>query len=186
MAARLAASFRSPPAPCSTTLPFIYCRPAGGFRLTDVRGELAAAVKSAMKNKDIKTSITLRAVLAEVHSADKTANSQIDSSAIKSILKKAAARRTEAAAQYAVAGRPELAEKETSEAKLLSQFLPPVLSEEEVDNTLRKILEDLPKDKPPQQKLGSIFKVFYTVVDKSTVDSEMVKRRLDVLLKTPN
>ncbi|KAJ7251773.1 Yqey-like protein-domain-containing protein [Mycena haematopus] len=134
-----------------------------------------------MKNKDTQASITLRAVLAEVHSADKTANHHVDSSAVISILKKAAARRTDAAAQYAAAGRPELAEKETSEAALLSQFLPPLLSEAEVDNILRNILT-----RDVDQKPGNIFKVFYGVVDKSTVDSEMVKRRLSLLLTPSN
>ncbi|KAJ6593699.1 GatB/YqeY domain-containing protein [Mycena capillaripes] len=137
-----------------------------------------------MKSKDTQRSTTLRAVLAEVYSADKAANNQqVNSSTIISILRKAAARRTEAAAQYSTAARPDLAEKEISEAELLSQFLPPLLSEAQVDNELQKILNDLPKD---GVKPGNVFKVFYSAVDKSTVDSEMVKRRLDVLLKTPN
>ncbi|KAJ7874685.1 GatB/YqeY domain-containing protein [Mycena olivaceomarginata] len=139
-----------------------------------------------MKNKDTKTSITLRAVLAEVYSADKSKNATqlIDSSAILSILKKAVVRRTDAAAQYTAAGRPELAEKEASEANLLSQFLPPTLSSAEVDDALRKILADMPSD--AQKRPGNVFKVFYTVVDKSTVDAEMVKRRLNALLSTLN
>ncbi|KAJ6497884.1 GatB/YqeY domain-containing protein [Mycena sanguinolenta] len=136
-----------------------------------------------MKQKDTQASITLRAVLAEIHSADKTANHHVDSAAVVSILKKAAARRADAATQYEKAGRPELAEKETSEATLLSQFLPPVLSEAEVDNVLRNILTGLDVD---PKKPGNIFKVFYGLVDKSTVDSEMVKRRLSVLLAPRN
>ncbi|KAJ7350259.1 GatB YqeY domain-containing protein [Mycena albidolilacea] len=178
MAARLAASFRRP----VLQLCRAYSAPASPA--SDVRAELTAAVKSAMKNKDTKTSITLRAVLAEVYSADKNATQPIDSSAVLSILKKAAVRRTDAAAQYTAAGRPELAEKETSEANLLLQFLPPTLSSAEIDDALRKILADMPSD--AQKRPGNVFKVFYTVVDKSTVDAEMVKRRLNALLSTLN
>ncbi|KAJ7928618.1 GatB/YqeY domain-containing protein, partial [Mycena leptocephala] len=137
-----------------------------------------------VKSKDTLRSTVLRSVLADIYSADKqTSNNQVNSSAIISILRKAAARRTEAAAQYVAAARPDLADKETFEAELLSQFIPPVLSEAEVDNHLQKILDGLPAS---PQKPGNIFKLFYNVVDKSTVDAEMVKRRLDVLLKTPN
>jgi len=64
------------------------------------------------------------------------------------------------------------------EANLLAQFLPPLLSEADVDSHLQKILDRLPSG----QKAGIIFKEFYSVVDKSTVDPGMVKKRLDVLL----
>ncbi|KAF8170209.1 Yqey-like protein-domain-containing protein [Mycena galopus ATCC 62051] len=178
MAARISASFRYIQRPA-----FQLCRSYSAQAAADVRAELTAAIKSAMKSKDTQTSITLRGVLAEIHSADKTVNQPIDSSAIYSIVKKAAARRTDAAAQYTAAGRPELAEKETAEATLLSQFLPPVLSEAEVDSILQNILA---VTEDPQKKPGNIFKVFYGTVDKSTVDSDMVKRRLFVLLGTPN
>ncbi|KAJ6495561.1 Yqey-like protein-domain-containing protein, partial [Mycena vitilis] len=148
----------------------------------DLRGQLTAAVKSAMKGKDSRRATTLRAVLAEVYSADKAANNQqVNSSAILSIVRKAAARRTEAAAQFTAAARPELAENELFEVDLLSQFLPPLLSEAQVELHLKEILADIRKDNA-SPKPGNIFKVFYSVVDKSTVDSDMVKRRLDVLL----
>ncbi|KAJ7497123.1 Yqey-like protein-domain-containing protein [Mycena latifolia] len=144
----------------------------------DVRTELLAGVKAAMKTKDAVASTTLRGVLAEIYSADKAANNQVSSSNVISILRKAAARRTESVAQYAAAGRQDLADKEMLEAKILSQFLPPLLSEADIDSHLQKILDDVPK--PP--KPGNIFKLFYSIVDRSTVDSEMVKKRLDVLL----
>ncbi|KAJ7755702.1 Yqey-like protein-domain-containing protein [Mycena maculata] len=162
----------------------------------DVRTELTAAVKAAMKasknfisfvweidsrlqSKDVVAATTLRAVLAEVHSADKAANDEkVPSSTIISILRKAAARRSDAAAQFTAAARPDLAEKEILEVNLLSQFLPPLLSEVDVDNHLKKILGG----HPSPQKPGIIFKKFYSVVDRSTVDPKMVKKRVERLL----
>jgi uncharacterized protein YqeY len=87
---------------------------------------------------------------------------------------------TESATQYRAAARSDLADQEVLELKLLSQFLPPLLSEADIDEHLQKILDDLPK--PP--KPGDVFRLFYSVVDKSTVDSDMVKKRLDVLLNS--
>jgi len=145
----------------------------------DVRIRLTAAVKTAMKNKDTLASTTLRAVLAEVYAADKASNDEkVSSSTVFSILRKAAARRTESATQFTAAARPDLAEKELHEANLLSQFLPALISEAEIDSHLQKILDRLPYGWKP----GIIFKEFYSVVDKSTVDPVMVKKRLDVLL----
>jgi len=143
----------------------------------DVRTQLATAVKQAMKARDTQRSTTLRSVLAEVYTADKASNEQVNSSAIITILKKAADRRTDAAAQYTAAARPELAEKEVVEANILAEFLPPPLSEAEVDTVLRKILfED------GETHLGKVFKSFYAVMDKSRVDSETVYKRINVLL----
>ncbi|KAJ7782865.1 GatB YqeY domain-containing protein [Mycena metata] len=142
----------------------------------DVRTQLGTAVKEAMKARNTQRSTTLRTVLAEVYSADKASNEQVNSSAIITILKKAADRRTDAAAQYIAAARPELAEKELSEARILAEFLPPSLSEAEVDQVLRKIFED------GETHVGKVFKSFYAVVDKSRVDSETVKKRINVLL----
>ncbi|KAJ7647501.1 GatB/YqeY domain-containing protein [Roridomyces roridus] len=131
------------------------------------------------KNKDTLASTTLRAVLAEVYAADKASKDEkVSSSAILSILRKAATRRTESASQFAAAERPDLADKELREANLLSGFLPPMLSEAEIDSHLSKILAQLPSGEKP----GMIFKEFYTVIDKSTVDPALVKKRLDVLL----
>ncbi|KAJ7675106.1 GatB YqeY domain-containing protein [Mycena rosella] len=154
------------------------CRAYSIAQTADVRTELVSAVKAAMKSKDAVASTTLRGVLAEVYSADKAANTQVPSTAIITILRKAAARRNESAAQYTAAARLDLAERENLEVKLLSRFLPPLLSEADIDKHLREILDGLPK--PP--KPGQVFKLFYSIVDKSTVDSEMVKKRLDVLL----
>ncbi|KAJ7039244.1 Yqey-like protein-domain-containing protein [Mycena alexandri] len=161
----------------------------------DVRTQLATAVKQGnegndpryivcsatnvnfVKARDTQRSTTLRSVLAEVYTADKASNEQVNSSAIITILKKAADRRTDAAAQYTAAARPELAEKEVVEANILAEFLPPPLSEAEVDTVLRKILfED------GETHLGKVFKSFYAVMDKSRVDSETVYKRINVLL----
>ncbi|KAI0692531.1 GatB/YqeY domain-containing protein [Cerioporus squamosus] len=144
-------------------------------------------LKNAMKTKDNVKSITIRSVLSEVYAADKAASGTAPPSAIVTILRKAATQRTDAAAKFAKASRPDLAEKEQHEAAILQAFLPPLLPEADIDGVLREVVatpaiaEAVAKG-PPQKALGQVFKVFYAQVDKSSVDPDLVRRRAQALL----
>lgn len=89
---------------------------------------------------------------------------------------------TESASQFVKGERPDLAEKETREAAIISVFLPPMLSEAEIDKVLREVAPSCPRDGNPKKALGSIFKSFYLKVDKANVDPELVKSRAEALL----
>lgn len=72
---------------------------------------------------------------------------------------------------------------ERHEANILTTYLPPMLSEAEVDAALRVALaeqEQLQGD--PRKVMGILFRAFYSNVDKSTVDPEQVKKRAEILL----
>ncbi|RDB25351.1 Altered inheritance of mitochondria protein 41, mitochondrial [Hypsizygus marmoreus] len=148
----------------------------------DLRVRLMNEVKTAMKDKDTVTSTTLRSVLSEVYAADKASNDKVPSSTIANILRKAVIRRDDAAAKFSQASRPELAEKELQEKEILSKFLPPLLSEAEIDQVLGQVIGALPAELNPQKSLGRIFKEFYSKIDKSSVDTALVKQRADALL----
>ncbi|KAH7915228.1 GatB YqeY domain-containing protein [Hygrophoropsis aurantiaca] len=149
---------------------------------SDIRERLMSGVKTAMKNKDSVTSTTLRSALSEVYAADKTTASKATPSAIISILRKAAARRNDSAAQFIKASRPDLAEKERREADILSAFLPPLLSESDIDRVLKEVLVEQSITGDPRKALGMVFKSFYSKVDKSSVDTDIVKKRAEALL----
>jgi len=148
----------------------------------DIRSQLMNEVKTAMKNKDAVTSTTLRSILAEVYAADKASNAKISTSIIANILRKAVIRRTDAASKFAEASRPDLADKENREVEILSKFLPPLLPETEIDRILNEVIKTLPAGTDPRKSLGIIFKGFYAQVDKSTLDTSIVKQRAEKIL----
>ncbi|KAL1704578.1 Yqey-like protein-domain-containing protein [Schizophyllum commune] len=158
-----------------------YSTPAG---TTDIRAQLMAGIKTAMKAKDTAASTVLRSVQAEVTNADKAANEKVGSSAIISILRKAIQRRTDAAAQYDAAARADLAEQERREAALLAELVPPLLPESTIDEKLREALTALPADTDARAKQGLLFKQFYAIVDKALVDPALVKKRAQAILAT--
>ncbi|KAI0666718.1 GatB/YqeY domain-containing protein [Trametes maxima] len=153
----------------------------------DVRPRLMQELKEAMKSKDTVKSTTIRSVLSEVYAADKAASGTAPPSAVIGILRKAATRRTDAAAEFTKAARQDLAEKEHQEAAILHAFLPPLLPQADIDRVLTEVIasptiSEAVSKGPAQKVLGQVFKAFYTQIDKSSVDPELVRQRAQALL----
>ncbi|KAI6135787.1 GatB/YqeY domain-containing protein [Pisolithus croceorrhizus] len=137
----------------------------------------------AMKEKDLATSTTLRSVLSDVYNLDKATGSKAPSSAVVGILRKAVSRRTESATEFTRCNRPDLAAKESREAGIIAAFLPPLLSETEVNCALEEAVGQCVTDGVNRrQVIGRVLKAFYSKVDKSMVDSDFVKRRVEALV----
>ncbi|KAF8894938.1 GatB YqeY domain-containing protein [Gymnopilus junonius] len=149
---------------------------------TGLRASLQNEIKAAMKNRDTNTSTILRSVMSEINSAEKASNDELSSSTIAGIVRKAIQRRTEAALKFSEASRADLAEKEHREADILSKFLPPLLSSADIDAHVKAIVDNLPAGTDLKKSSGFIFKEFYSRVDKSTVDPNLVKERTQNLV----
>lgn len=94
---------------------------------------------------------------------------------------------TDTAAEFTKAARPDLAQKEEQEAAILQSFLPPLLSESDIDRALKDVLAnpsivEVVAKGPAQKALGQVFKAFYAQVDKSTVDPNLVRQRAQALI----
>lgn len=139
-------------------------------------------------------------MLSEIYNLDKSSGSEVPSSVIVTVLRKAVLRRVcfcsimsgiivhtitfqaESAAQFVKGKRLDLAAKETQEAEIISAFLPPMLSEAEIDKVLKEVALTCPQDGNPKKVLGLVFKSFYSKVDKANVDPDLVKSRAKTLL----
>src|SRR5262249_47028000 len=72
---------------------------------------------------------TLRLLLTEVKNERIRRGAEVDEAAFAGLVRKAIKQREEAAEQYRKGGRPELAEKEEGEARLLAAYLPAQVDE---------------------------------------------------------
>ncbi|GLB37254.1 putative yqey-like protein [Lyophyllum shimeji] len=149
----------------------------------DLRARLMDEVKAALKvDSSVLTCCVYSNYTGQRRGHVNNLETIVPSSTIANILRKAALRRNEAAAKFTEASRQELADKELRETEILSRFLPPLLSEAEIDHALRQVIGSLPADVDPKKALGRIFKEFYLKVDKSSVDTALVRQRADTLL----
>lgn len=116
--------------------------------IMDMRDQITAALKVAMKAKDVDRLSTLRLINAAIKDRDIALRGTGDDgvvgdSEILAILGKMVKQRQESARAYEEGGRLELAEKELAEIKIIEDYLPRQLSEAEseaaVDSVIAKV-----------------------------------------------
>jgi uncharacterized protein YqeY len=99
--------------------------------------QVRADIISAMKSADRERAGALRMVLSELQ---KTAKE--DGGDELSVLRRERKRRLEAAEQFRAGGRPELADKEQSEAELIEGYLPAELDDAELDGLIAEAISE--------------------------------------------
>ncbi len=102
---------------------------------------------AAMKAKDDLKRDTLRGALSAftnelVAKGRKPTEEMSDADAV-SVLKRLAKQRKDSAEQFAAGGRPELAEKESNELKIIETYLPQTASREEIEKVARAKMAEL-------------------------------------------
>jgi uncharacterized protein YqeY len=134
----------------------------------------------AFKNKDELVVLVLRQIKTALTNAEIAKNREaLSEQEIIKILRSEIKKRKEAIELYQKGGRPELAAKETKEIEIVSQYLPPALSEEQIR---AKIQEVIAQSKASSQKdagkvIGQVVKEFNGQADGNTV-SQLVKELL--------
>ena len=98
--------------------------------------QLKDAQKDAMRAKDKLRLGTIRMVMAAVKQREVDERIELNDDDVLAILTKMVKQRKDSKAQYEDAGRPELAETEAAEIKIIEAFLPKPLSEEEVTSLI--------------------------------------------------
>lgn len=110
-----------------------------------MRDKITAAMKTAMIDREADRLATLRLICAAIKDQDIALRGEgqsegVTDEAILGILAKMVKQRQESAQQYDAAGRKDLADRERFEIKVISEFLPKQLSEDEVKTAVHKAI----------------------------------------------
>ena len=105
--------------------------------MTTVAEQVREDATGAMKAGDKDRVGALRLVLSELQKAAKDGSDDE-----LSVLRRERKRRLEAAAQFRDNGRPELADREESEARLIAGYLPAELGDDELDALVARAIAD--------------------------------------------
>ena len=110
-----------------------------------MRDRITAALKDAMKAKDVERLSTLRLINAAIKDRDIALRGTgeeggVGDPEILAILGKMVKQRQESARAYEEGGRLELAEKELSEIKIIEDYLPRQLSEAESEAAVDAVI----------------------------------------------
>jgi uncharacterized protein YqeY len=115
----------------------------------DMRDRVSSALKDAMRSKEAERLSTLRLINAAIKDKDIAARGKGDDDAgvsnddILAILGRMVKQRQESARAYEEGGRLELAEKELSEIKIIEEFLPKQLTEEEAAKAVEAAIAEV-------------------------------------------
>ena len=106
--------------------------------------KITTALKEAMKSKNQMALMALRAVKSAImlHKTQKSSDGELSHEDEMKILQKLVKQRKDSAAIYTGQGRNDLADPELKEAELIQQFLPKALSEDEVKEVIKSIIDE--------------------------------------------
>ena len=124
-----------------------------------MRSLLDTNLKEAMKSQEKQRLATLRLINAAIKDRDIAVRSEENTEGVSDdeiilILSNMVKQRKQSIIQYEEGGRIELAEREREEIKIIEEFLPNQLSEQEIKEEITKIIES--KDKLSIKDMGKI------------------------------
>lgn len=126
-------------------------------------------IKAAMLAKEKEKLEALRAVKSALLLAgtEKGASGEVSDEAAMKVLQKLVKQRKDAAAIYVDQGRTDLAEPETFQAEVISNYLPEMMSEDEVRKVIGEVIQQVGASSP-----GDMGKVMGPVMGKLSGKAE--------------
>lgn len=114
--------------------------------------QVRADVVSAMKAGERDVAVALRMLVSELQKDVKDGDGDE-----LAVLRREHKRRLEAATQFAHANRPDLADKEQAEAVMIARYLPPDLTDDQLDEIIAEAIDQTGASGP--RDMGAVMKV---------------------------
>lgn len=108
--------------------------------VSPLKARLQEDVKAAMRAKDKARLGALRMIMATLKQVEVDTRESLDDAQIIVLLDKMLKQRREAWRQYKAAGREDLAEKERFEQEVIQNYMPMLLSEDEIGQLIDEII----------------------------------------------
>ncbi len=107
---------------------------------------LRTALNAARKAQDKERTLVLGTILANLKNREIELRRPASDDEVVDVLRKGIKMRREAVEQYTAAARPELVAMESSQIKVLEEFLPPAVDPEEIRTAVRQAIAGGAKD----------------------------------------
>ncbi|MFP4332494.1 MAG: GatB/YqeY domain-containing protein [Campylobacterales bacterium] len=111
--------------------------------MSELKNRINSEVKEAMKNKDAQKRDALRMLTSAIKQVEVDERKELKDEDVVKIIQKAIKQREDAATQYREGGREELASKEEAEIEIFKTYLPAQLSDEELEEKLKSIIDSV-------------------------------------------
>ena len=118
-----------------------------------IREQILADIKEAMKAKDVFKRDTLRTLNAALKQVEVDQRIEMTDEVVLPLLQKEIKKRADSVELYLKGAREDLAKKEQSEIELIKAYLPAQLSDDELKEKIKSIIEKVGKN------LGAVMKM---------------------------
>ena len=146
-----------------------------------IEEKINESIKDSMKEKNRLRLDSLRAIKSAIliEKTKSGSKDQIEESVVLKILQKMVKQRNDSAKIYLEQNRKELADVETSQANIISEFLPTQLSESELSEIIDKVIEEVGAES--MKDMGNVISKVNERVSgqaEGRVIAEIVKKKL--------
>jgi len=122
-----------------------------------LKERLSEEIKAAMRAKDKARLSLLRMVHAAIRNAEIDQGGELAEGEQYAVINKLIKQRRDSAEQYRQGGREDLADNEAAEADILAEYLPPALSDAEIDEAVEQAVAETDATGP--QDMGKVMGV---------------------------
>ncbi|WP_149717891.1 GatB/YqeY domain-containing protein [Campylobacter concisus] len=137
-----------------------------------IREQILADIKEAMKAKDEFKRDTLRTLNAALKQVEVDQRIEMTDDVVLPLLQKEIKKRADSVELYIKGAREDLAKKEQGEIELIKAYLPAQLSDEELKEKIKKIIERVGKN------LGAVMKMA-----KDEIGASAEAKRINMIAK---
>lgn len=110
--------------------------------MMDINKKLNEEMVTAAKSQDKIRLSAIRMIKAALHNKEINLMRPLDESEVLQLLSSMIKQRRDSIEQFAKGGRTDLVEKEEAELKVVQEFMPTQISDEEVDDLIKKTIEE--------------------------------------------
>ncbi|MDC0145038.1 GatB/YqeY domain-containing protein [bacterium] len=129
------------------------------------------SLKVAMKNSEKEKVLAIRNILEKIKKIEVDSQKELNENEIIKIISKYAKQLRDSITQFKAGNRLDLVEKEEQELKIVEEFLPQQLSNEEIDEIAKNVINDL--NAKTMSDMGIVMKKIMEIT-KETADGSLI------------
>lgn len=143
---------------------------------------ITSDLTTSMKAKDAERVSTLRMMRAAILNLEKSGGGDLTDEQVVKSLQSLVKQRRDAMEQYEKANRPDLADKERSEAAIIEEYLPKSASQEEVDAAVAEAVTET--GATSAKDMGTVMKATMAKLAGKNADGKMVSEAVKTALNS--
>ena len=108
--------------------------------MSELKNQIIADMKSAMKAKDSATLKAVRMIVEAIKQKEVDTREELDDQGILAVIQKMIKQRKDSIDQFTQAGRDDLVSVEEAELKVINLYMPKQLSESEIESVVDQVI----------------------------------------------